>query len=73
MRTGAFKPFYYRLPMRVRVWNLRREQRERWEFHRFTAVKYDKKRKRPWVARLATRRAWKMRNWGKLFDPEIPF
>ncbi len=73
MRTMGFKPFYHRLPMRIRIWNLRREQREPWEFHHFNYVKQKKRSKRPWVARLAVKRAWKLRNWGKLFDPDIPF
>lgn len=73
MRSMGFKPFYYRLPMRVRVWNLRREQRERREFHHFKLMKRKRYSRKPRVVKRAVKRAWKLRNWGRLFDPEIPF
>lgn len=73
MRSMGFKPFVHRLPMRIRVWNLRLEIFERWEFHHFNYVKQKKRSKRPWVAKRAIDRAWRLRNWGQLFDPTIPF
>lgn len=73
MRTMGFKPFYYRLPMRIRIWNLRREQREKWEFVHFKLLKRKRYKRKPWVVKRAVRRALKLRNWGRLFDPEIPF
>lgn len=69
----GFKPFYYRLPMRVRVWNLRRERRERSEFIPLGLLKQKRYRRKPWPAKRAISRAWRMTHWDQLFDPTIPF
>lgn len=68
-----FKPFYYRLPMRVRVWNLRRERREIYENIRLSRRKAKRLRRKPAAVKVAMHRARAMRAWGQLFDPSIPF
>lgn len=73
MRSMGFKPFYHRLPMRIRVWNQRLEQRKPWEHLRFNLLQQKRYRRKPWAAKRALSRAYCMSGWGQLLDPTIPF
>lgn len=73
MRTMGFKPFFHRLNLRTRIWNVRLQQREQRRTLRFNLLKQKRYRRKPWAAKRALSRAWCLTNWGKLFDPEIPF
>lgn len=69
-----FKPFHHRLNQRLRTWNLRRERKRPYEHVGFwTLMRQRRGKLKPQPMRRALRRAWKLRHWGKLFDPEIPF
>jgi len=37
------------------------------------AIRARSRRKKPPALRLALERAWKMKHWGCMFDPEVPF
>ena len=38
-----------------------------------SAIRARRRRKKPPALKRALMRAWMMRNWGGMFDPEVPF
>ena len=38
-----------------------------------SAIRARRRRKKPPVMKRALERAWKMKHWDSLFDPEVPF
>lgn len=73
MRTGIWKPFFYRLPLRILIWNIRLQQREKFGRVRLSRLLYKRRNGKPLPVKNALSRARRMTSWGQLFDPTLPF